>query len=160
MALGASVVGLLFLYNLPLDLRDRSPQQPLAFSHKLHATDYGIPCLYCHRNAPTASVAGLPAMTDCLACHLHIAPDSPEIKKLTAYWEKQEAIPWIRVYSLPDHVYFSHMQHLRAQLACTTCHSEVAAMERIERQIDPEMGWCLNCHRQQHASIECWTCHL
>jgi hypothetical protein len=22
-----------------------------------------------------------------------------------------------------------------------------------------KMGWCLDCHRQRGASIDCWTCH-
>lgn len=159
-ALGAAAAGLLLLYNLPLDLRDPSPVQPLAFSHKQHAGDNAIPCLYCHRTAPTGNGAGIPAVADCRACHLYIATDSPEIRKLMDYWEKREPVPWVRVYGLPDHVYFTHMMHLRAGLACSTCHGEVAAMEQITRTAELEMGWCLNCHRQQHASIDCWTCHI
>src|SRR6266568_6961353 len=111
---GAIAAGLVLMYNLPLDLRDRSPIQPLAFSHKVHAGDNGIHCLFCHRYAPTSPVAGIPAVADCRACHLFIAPNAPDIKKLIAYWEKLEPIPWVRVYGLPDHVYFPHMMHVRA----------------------------------------------
>jgi len=163
LALFAVVVaaGLALLYNLPLDFRDRSPVQPLAFSHKVHAGDNGIHCLYCHRHASKSPVAGLPAVADCRACHLFIAPDAPEIRKLMGYWDKKEpvSIPWIRVNSVPDHVYFPHMMHTRAGLICATCHGEVAAMERITRTASLKMGWCLNCHRQHKASIDCWTCH-
>ncbi len=155
-AIGASLA---ILYILPLDLRDRSPVQPLAFSHKVHAGDNGIHCLFCHCAAPKSPVAGIPAVADCRACHLFISPDAPEIKKLMAYWERREPIPWVRVYGLPDHVYFPHMMHIRANLACTVCHGEVAAMERISRSVHLKMGWCLNCHRQHRASIDCWTCH-
>jgi hypothetical protein len=151
--------GLVFMYTLPLDSRDRSPVQPLAFSHKVHAGDNGINCLYCHRYAPKSPVAGIPAVADCRACHLFISPNSPEIKKLLGYWEKGEPIPWVRVYGLPDHVYFPHMMHIRAKLDCTACHGEVAAMERITRTASLKMGWCLNCHRQHKAGIDCWTCH-
>jgi Cytochrome c7 and related cytochrome c len=152
--------GLAIMYNLPLDLRERAPVQPLAFSHKAHAGDSGIHCLYCHRSAPVSPVAGIPAVADCRACHLFISRDAPEIGKLMGYWEKRQPIPWVRVYSLPDHVYFPHMMHLRAGVACAFCHGEVAAMERIARSVNLKMGWCLNCHRRNHASIDCWTCHI
>jgi len=153
------VAGLAFMYILPLDLQDRSPIQPIAFSHKQHAGDNGIPCLYCHRHAPKSRVAGIPAVADCRACHLFIARDAPEIKKLMEYWGKKEPIPWVRVYGVPDHVYFPHMMHIRAGLVCTTCHGEVAAMEHITRSTTLNMGWCLNCHRRHKVSIDCWTCH-
>jgi hypothetical protein len=158
-AVAVLVAGLAFMYYLPLDLRDRSPIQPIAFSHKKHGGDNGIPCLFCHRSAKKSAVAGIPAVADCRACHLFIARDAPEIKKLMEYWDNKEPVPWVRVYGVPDHVYFPHMMHLRAGLVCATCHGEVATMERITRSIKLNMGWCLNCHRQHKASIDCWTCH-
>ena len=158
-AVAALIAVMTFLYILPLDLRDRSPIQPLAFSHKIHAGDNGISCLFCHRYAPKSTVAGIPAVSDCRACHLFISQNAPEIKKVMEYWEKKEPIPWVRVYSVPDHVYFPHMMHIRAGLICATCHGEVAAMQRITRSVKIEMGWCLNCHKQHKASIDCWTCH-
>ena len=157
---GAIAAGLALMYVLPLDFRDRSPVQPLAFSHKVHAGNNAIPCLFCHRSAPTTPVAGIPAVADCRACHQFISPNAPEIRKLAGYWDKKEPIPWVRVYSLPDHVYFPHMMHIRANLSCAVCHGEVAAMERITRTASLRMGWCLNCHRQHKASIDCWTCHI
>ncbi|HEY6871940.1 MAG TPA: cytochrome c3 family protein [Geobacteraceae bacterium] len=155
----AVIAGLALMYILPLDLRDRSPIQPIAFSHKVHAGDNGIHCLFCHRYAAKSPVAGIPAVADCRACHQFISREAPEIKKLMGYWDKREPIPWVRVHRLPDHVYFPHMMHIRAGLVCATCHGEVAAMERIARPVKLKMGWCLNCHRQHKASIDCWTCH-
>jgi hypothetical protein len=52
------------------------------------------------------------------------------------------------------------MMHLRAQLDCTRCHGNVAGMERLARSVELEMGWCLGCHREHQASIDCWTCHI
>jgi hypothetical protein len=155
----ALVIVLVFMYILPLDLHDRAPVQPIAFSHKIHAGDNRIPCLFCHRYAPKSPIAGIPAVADCRACHLFIARDAPEIKKLMGYWENKEPIPWVRVYWVPDHVYFPHMMHIRAGLACSACHGDVAGMTRVTRSRKIEMGWCLNCHRQHKASIDCWTCH-
>ena len=92
-AAGAVAAGLALMYILPLDFTDRSPVQPLAFSHKLHAGDNGIHCLYCHRYAAKSPLAGIPAVADCRACHLFISPDAPEIKKLMAYWDNRSRSP-------------------------------------------------------------------
>jgi len=157
---GVVCAGLGLIYILPLDLRERAPVQPIAFSHKLHAGTNAIPCLFCHRSAPRSPMAGIPAVADCRACHQFIAPDAPEIKKLTGYWDRREPIPWVRVHSVPDFVYFPHMMHIRANLPCSTCHGEVATMERVTRTASLKMGWCLECHRTHKASIDCWTCHI
>ena len=125
----AAVAGLVLMYILPLDLRDRSPVQPLAFSHKLHAGVDGIHCLFCHRYAPTSPVAGIPAVSFCMTCHPLFGL---EIKELEAYVQKRKPIPWVRVYTLPDHVYFPHMMHVRAGIVCATCHGDVAAMEPLK----------------------------
>lgn len=159
-AAGAIISVLVLMYILPLDLAEHTPLQPIAFSHKLHAGDKAIPCLFCHRLAPKSPVAGIPAMADCRACHLYISPDAPQIKKLNELWGKGAPVPWVRVNTLPDHVYFPHMMHLRAGLACSVCHGQVASMEKITRFASLKMGWCLNCHRQHKASIDCWTCHI
>ena len=153
-------IGVLVMYQLPFDIHDPSPAQPLAFSHKVHAGDNEIPCLFCHRYAPASSAAGIPAVATCRACHQFIAQDREQVKKMMAYWDKKEAIPWVRVYSLPDHIYFPHMMHTRAGVACATCHGKVATMERLSRKAKLKMGWCLGCHREHKASIDCWTCHI
>lgn len=162
--IGAVVIGGILaaaiMYALPLDFGERSPAQPIAFSHKQHAGDNGIACLYCHRNAALGPVAGVPAVAVCRECHLYIATDKPEVKKVIGYWDKKEPIPWARVHTLPDHVYFPHMMHVRAAVACETCHGKVAGMERVARQQALKMGWCLHCHREKKASIDCWTCHI
>lgn len=159
-AAGAVVAVSILMYVLPLDFQERSPVQPLSFSHKLHAGVNGIPCLYCHRHAEKSRLAGIPSVAECRACHLYIAQEAPRIKELMAYWDRREPIPWVRVNSLPDHVYFSHMMHIRAKIECGACHGDVAAMERISRKASLKMGWCLGCHRQHKASIDCWICHI
>lgn len=155
-----ATVLLVFLYNLPYDRRDREPQQPVAFSHKTHAGDHAIDCRFCHRQASVATTAGIPDVETCRSCHLFIAKDHPEVKKLLDFWERREAIPWVRVYHLPDHVYFPHRMHLQAGIGCGHCHGEVAGMDRVSRKASLKMGWCLDCHRDHQASIDCWSCHI
>ncbi|MFA7405918.1 MAG: cytochrome c3 family protein [Pelobacteraceae bacterium] len=158
---GAALCGaLVLLYILPLDFREHSPVQPIAFSHAVHAGSNAIPCRYCHRSVDKSLLAGIPSVMECRACHLYIAPESPEIKKVMHYWETKEPVPWVRVNSLPDHVYFPHMMHVRAGIECSVCHGQVAGMERVSRTATLKMGWCLGCHRLHRASIDCWTCHI
>src|SRR5262245_62360040 len=48
------------------------PEQPIAYSHRLHAGDLQIPCLYCHYGAEKSRNAGIPATSVCMNCHSSI----------------------------------------------------------------------------------------
>lgn len=158
---GAIVSGILILlYILPLEFSASTPVQPIPFSHKLHAGVNGIHCRYCHRQVADSRLAGIPSVADCRSCHLYISQDAPQIKILMGYWYRQEPIAWVKVNTLPDHVYFPHMMHIRASIDCSHCHGNVASMEQITRTASLKMGWCLGCHRTHKASIDCWTCHI
>jgi len=128
---------------------DRAPVQPINFSHKIHAGDNQIPCQYCHIYAERSRVSGVPNVKRCMGCHQIIKTDSPEIQKVASYWDKKEPIPWVKVYNLPDHVYFPHKRHVRAGVDCKNCHGDVASMARIEKVSSLQMGWCLSCHTKR-----------
>jgi hypothetical protein len=132
--------------------------QPIAFSHKIHAGDYQIPCLSCHANA-RRSVAGIPSVQFCMGCHKLTAADKPEVQKLKGYWDRKEPIPWIKIFYQPDFVHFSHVAHVRTGLACQTCHGEVQTMDRFRERVAITMDRCVGCHRERQASIDCVTCH-
>lgn len=140
---------------------DAAPTQPIAFSHKLHAGDHKIPCQHCHLYAERSPVAGVPPMSKCMGCHSNIAVDKPEIRKLAAYWEHREPVPWIKVHDLPDFTHFSHKRHVRAGLACQSCHGPVEQMTVLTRVAPMTMGWCVSCHqaRAVRFGTDCWTCH-
>lgn len=140
---------------------DRAPVQPINFSHKIHAGDNKIPCMYCHIFADRSRVASVPSVQKCMGCHKTIKTDSPLIQQLTAYWDKKEPIPWVKVHNLPDYVYFPHKRHIRAGLDCSLCHGKVPAMARIRRVAPLHMGWCIDCHDSHGVKNgrDCWTCH-
>lgn len=52
--------------------RGYSPEQPIAYSHRLHAGELGIPCLYCHGGAEKSPRAGIPAANVCMNCHRYV----------------------------------------------------------------------------------------
>jgi hypothetical protein len=138
---------------------EAAPVQPINFSHKLHAGDYKIECAYCHINARRSVVAGVPSMQLCMGCHKNVAKEKPEIQKLIRLWEQRRPIEWIKVNDLPDFVYFTHKRHIAAEVACQTCHGEVASMERVSKGRVLTMETCVNCHLERKASVDCWTCH-
>ncbi len=127
------------------------PTQPIAFSHALHAGleegQLGIDCLYCHSNVEKSRHATVPPVDTCMGCHSVVRVDRPEIQKLTEYYENNESVPWVRIWSLPDHVYFNHAAHVAADVACQTCHGPVETMERVYQYVDHTMAWCMTCHR-------------
>lgn len=46
-----------------------APEQPIKFSHALHAGKNGIDCQYCHDGARRSKHAVIPAMNTCMNCH-------------------------------------------------------------------------------------------
>lgn len=138
-----------------------SPEQPINFSHRIHAGDNEIPCLYCHVQARRSISAGVPSVNKCMGCHNEVVPDRPQIVLLANYFATKEPIPWIKVHDLPDFVHFTHKRHVAAGIACQTCHGPVETMDVLRREAPVKMGLCLNCHKENKVEngTDCWTCH-
>jgi cytochrome c7-like protein len=130
-----------------------TPEQPIPYSHKLHAGILKIPCLYCHSGALKSRLAGIPAVEKCMNCHRVTKTDSPSIRKLAAIYARGEPMKWSRIHALPDHVYFDHRPHVSAGILCQTCHGEVQEMEVVYQNISLRMGNCLGCHRDPHDAL-------
>jgi hypothetical protein len=169
------VLGVGALALLPAWRPPPPPQQPMGFSHKVHAGDNRIGCSACHAFADRGPVAGLPSMARCRGCHKFVKedPDRPQLdqalKPLVAWLRQKppQPIPWVRVYRLPDHVAFTHQRHVVSGVRCQECHGEVERMEQLGQATSLLMGWCLECHRRKQAEkpaerahlTECLTCH-
>ncbi len=136
-----------------------APEQPIAYSHKLHAGDLGIQCQYCHTYARRGPIAGVPTVKRCMGCHELVATDRPEVEKLAGYLEREEPIEWLKVYELRDHTRFAHDRHVKAGVECATCHGQVETMERMTRVREMTMGFCVDCHRERGAALDCVACH-
>lgn len=179
--------------HLPGNFKDYEPEQPISFSHQLHAGEMEISCLYCHFGAEDSRHAGIPPANVCMNCHKYVSNTlneiklaendqskqqvSVEIQKIYSAFESaklgkenQKNIEWIKVHNLPEYVYFSHKPHANAGIACTKCHGNVESMNRVKQKNDLSMGWCLDCHREDHPSLnntkqrklqlqDCATCH-
>lgn len=130
-----------------------APDQPIKFSHKVHAGENGIDCMYCHHTAEDSKSAGIPAMNLCMNCHVLIREGTNsgqfEIAKIVNAVETETPVEWVRLHNLPDHVFFSHAIHVGvAKLDCQQCHGPVEEMDIMRQHAALSMGWCVNCHRE------------
>ncbi|CAN5785424.1 c-type cytochrome [soil metagenome] len=155
-------------------MKGYQPEQPIYYSHKVHAGTNQISCLYCHGGAQDSKHANVPSVNVCMNCHMAIKEykgdpivkedgkqvnGTAEIQKLYSYagWNPDtkkydkpgKPIEWVRIHNLPDHVYFNHSQHVKVgKQQCQTCHGNIQEMPEVAQFADLSMGWCINCHRE------------
>ena len=126
-----------FMTGIGVD-KGYQPEQPIYFSHKIHAGEQGIDCQYCHSSAKYGKVSGIPSTNVCMNCHYQIQEYTgdyieegksaefytEEIQKIYAsagfdpsnltYSGEEDPIEWVRIHNMPDFVYFNHAQHVVA----------------------------------------------
>lgn len=143
-----------------LGLRD-TPEQPIAYSHELHVEEVGLGCEFCHNGVSVSAVAGIPSVETCMLCHIEVGHGLPEVDTLIGFHDDGVEPPWQRVYGWNEeaHVRFKHQPHYNAGVGCETCHGNVATMGVAERAVDHTMKFCVECHEQRQASIDCVVCH-
>lgn len=146
---------------------------PLRFDHAQHLSA-GVDCDFCHEDAPTSKSSLdnlIPTEEACDGCH-DIDRDQPD-KQVAAgkppaacvachpgYSGRGRSVARVRI--PPPNVKFSHEAHVSRDIACTTCHGDLAA-EKVglaTRAQLPKMKLCLTCHDGKQAPRHCTTCHL
>jgi len=179
------IVGGYFTANALIDFgrqKKYQPEQPIFYSHKVHAGINQINCLYCHGAAMDSKHAIIPSVNVCMNCHKTITSyekgpklfredgtevnGTKEIEKLFAYagfdpknanaWDpsKAKTPDWTKIHNLPDHVYFNHSQHIKAgKVQCQSCHGEITNMDEVYQFSELSMGWCVNCHRNSKVDF-------
>ena len=168
------IVSLKFVFDLLMGVgvtTNYMPEQPIAFSHKIHAGINGVDCNYCHTSARHSKHSSIPSADLCMNCHTYINEGSvsgtKEIAKIydaigfdpetRTYIEgyQQKPIKWVRIHNLPDHAYFNHSQHVVAGgLECQDCHGPVEEMDVLYQHAELTMGWCIDCHRETEVKME------
>lgn len=158
------------------------PVQPIPYSHKIHAGDLKIECLYCHTEAEQGAVARVPPLSVCMNCHSQVKKKDEQgnyTRPTQAFFQFvdietnqiKKPVHWIKVHDLSDFAYFDHSRHTTgAGLECQECHGAVEEKERVRREFSLKMSWCLDCHRKApqepradgrttQGSVFCSTCH-
>lgn len=151
---GVAVVFFFWYYGSPKYLEvGYQPEQPVPYSHKLHAGDLGMDCRYCHTSVETSPAANVPPTETCMNCHELIKPNSAKLEPIRESWKEGMPIRWTKVHMLPDYAYFNHSAHVNAGVGCEDCHGNVTQMEVVEQEKPLSMQWCLDCHRSPEMHI-------
>lgn len=134
-------------------------KQPIAYSHKTHVAA-GLTCTGCHTMPGDGFAATYPKEAFCMGCHRSIKTDSAEIQKLAGFAKDKRAVPWVKVYQLPDIVWFNHALHVKdANIQCGECHGDVAQRDVLFQEKSILMNSCMDCHAKRSAPNGCDTCH-
>src|SRR5690349_582881 len=104
--------GVAYLFAGTPKYQGYAPDQPIPFSHKIHAGEVGVDCKFCHVNVERSAHATIPDTATCMKCHETIASDSVNIQYLRQSYKAGMPIRWLKVHDLPDHVKFSHKPHV------------------------------------------------
>ncbi|HEY9487033.1 MAG TPA: cytochrome c3 family protein, partial [Chryseosolibacter sp.] len=136
-----------------------APEQPIAFSHKVHAGQYEIDCKYCHTGVTKGKNATIPSVNVCMNCHNQIKSGTltgeNEIAKIVRAYNENKPIEWVRVHNLPDLAYFNHSQHVTVgNIECETCHGPIQEMDVVRQHSLLTMGWCIDCHRTTEVNAQ------
>lgn len=152
--LGAGLIFAVWYWFSPMytDVGYR-PEQPVPYSHKLHAGELGVDCRYCHNTVEKAAHAAIPPAATCMNCHDLVKTESKRLELVRNSDKTGESIPWVRVHQLPDYVFFNHSSHVASGVGCATCHGRVDQMVTVEMKSPLSMGWCLDCHRDPKPAL-------
>jgi hypothetical protein len=162
-AVGAVVtVGLVavgwYYYALPSYTRvGYQPEQPVPFSHELHAGKLGMDCAYCHQSVFESPHATVPTSQTCMNCHnpkmANVKGASPLLAPVRSSYDTGKPVEWQRVHKLPEYAYFNHAVHVNKGVSCVSCHGQINEMPVVFHAKELSMGWCLKCHTDPHASL-------
>ena len=137
-------------------------EQPIAFSHRVHAGDLEIPCDMCHEHYATGEHSGLPLLTTCMDCHEEPLTESAEEEKIRDLVEAGEIDVFRKLFELPDHAFYSHRRHTElAEIPCETCHGEIETTDVPPERplVRVSMDFCIDCHDREQIDSECTSCH-
>lgn len=125
------------------------PEQPVPFSHALHAGTLGLDCRYCHNTVEVAAAAAIPPASTCMNCHsqINLGDREARIQPIKDAYEGGPPVEWVKVHMLPDYAYFDHSVHVAAGVGCTSCHGRIDQMDVVYQAEPLSMSWCLDCHR-------------
>ena len=142
------VIGFVWYYMSP-EYTDvgYQPDQPVPFSHQLHAGQLGMDCRYCHNSVEKAAHAAVPPTETCMGCHNHVKKTSPLLSLVRESYATDKSIPWAKVHMLPEHAHFDHSVHVSGGVGCVECHGRIDQMAKVYQVKPLSMGWCLDCHR-------------
>jgi len=164
----------------------KNRQQPVDFSHKVHAEKAGAKCEDCHAFRDDGTYAGVPALDKCTGCHAApMGTTAAEKHFIDSYVTPNREPAWLSYARQPVNVFFSHATHVKlAGLKCEQCHGAEGAADGLpayaqdrisgySRDVLPVTSWkrtrlaghsmsmddCVDCHRRRGLEHSCLDCH-
>ncbi|MDP6051460.1 MAG: cytochrome c3 family protein [Candidatus Latescibacteria bacterium] len=151
--------GLIYVQSVNINLvglnQGFAPEQPLAFSHRLHSGDLQIQCLYCHTGAEKSSRAGIPSANTCMNCHRFVTAKWDLIK-----YEEQQAEAEKRDLQM---VVSPELQKLYTAIRFST--DNMAYQDTTGRPLEwirvHDLPDFVSFDHSRHvtANVDCQTCH-
>lgn len=126
---------------------NRTPPQPVPFSHQHHVSGLGIDCRYCHSTVEVSADAGLPPTHTCMTCHSQIWTNADLLAPVRESLAANKPLEWQRVARVPDYAYFRHDIHIQKGVGCNECHGRIDQMPLTYRAVKFRMELCVDCHR-------------
>lgn len=156
-AVGLVAVGW-YYYALPSYTRvGYQPEQPVPFSHEIHAGKLGMDCTYCHQSVFESPHATVPTSQTCMNCHnpkmANVKGASPLLALVRSSYDTGKPVEWKRVHKLPEFAFFNHAVHVNKGVSCVSCHGQINEMPVVAHAKELSMGWCLKCHSDPHANL-------
>ena len=151
-----------------------SPEQPIPYSHALHAGQLNLDCRYCHTTVQQTGFAAIPSPQTCMNCHSYIKVTNSDgtpnrrLEPLYDAWDgtwrtrgntytappadkprvEGKPLEWVKVHDLADYAYFNHSAHTNKGVGCVSCHGRIDQMDIVYQAKPLNMNWCLECHRE------------
>ncbi len=142
--------------NLPGNNQGYAPEQPIAFSHRLHSGDLKLDCLYCHTGAEKSRHAGTPPASICMNCHQFVTAGWDQVKI-----EEKQALEEKRDLQIPVS---SELRKLYAAIGFNT-----DTMRYDESRQEQPIAWVrihnlpaftyFDHRRHVNAEVACQQCH-
>ena len=141
--------------HLPGNQIGYEPTQPVAFSHRLHAGEMQISCVYCHSGAERSRHAGVPAANVCMNCHRFLSTTIGAVRAEDELARKENRAP--------RHIVSPEIQKLYDALALgpdlkADANRTPAPIRWVKVHNLPDFVYF--DHRSHvNAGVTCQTCH-
>jgi len=129
---------------------------------RVHAGVNKIPCQYCHAYAARSSEPGVPAVARCVGCHgngiARVESSRSPVHGPTTRNHRSRSNGTAST-RCPDFVRFPHNPHIHAGVQCQSCHGRSRPWIACVPVYEINMGFCVDCHTERKATLDCVGCH-
>jgi len=133
------------------------PAQPISFSHRVHAGDKRISCLFCQR-APSTRPRRRAGLQTCMLCHERSSSPIGD-RQAPPHWDASDPSRGFASTTCRDFVFFNHSLHVRKGATAAAATGDVRRHGPRRHALGPEHGLLRAMHRDNNVSHDCLICH-